>query len=152
MPSWIGPAFQILVQQLLDWFSVQDANNLGTQVYYTLTKVKFNIKTHCQYLAFQAPPIMHSVICTTKPNCVHAWSEAWFDGPMRMLMHPDCPQSGIKVLEALANAAGRIKGLCDPCHSRSVVAIRESGALTEERNIIEGAIQKLEQDYHYYTS
>ncbi|KAJ7710108.1 hypothetical protein B0H14DRAFT_3172376 [Mycena olivaceomarginata] len=141
--EWIEPTFRHLLDMSVGDLSFSQVMQIGHVGYFWLTHTKAKIAELRARIAFDVPPIVHSVDCSTRWECGYAWSRQWTENVRSLIHHPDQPVSCLNLLHQLRNV--HITELCDKCQDLTMTWIWGKGLLTKEEDFIEGAIAALHE-------
>ncbi|KAJ6469989.1 hypothetical protein C8R45DRAFT_1105078 [Mycena sanguinolenta] len=141
--AWIEPTFRHLLGISVGDLSFSQVAQIGQSGYFWLTVTKAKIAELRAKIAFDVPPIVHSIDCNTRWDCAYAWSREWTDNVRNLIHHPDQPISCLGLLHQLRNV--HISELCDKCQDLTVTWIWGKQLLTQEEDLIEKAIAALHE-------
>lgn len=141
LESWLEPAFRELMTWQIEDILPKDADHIPRRIWNTYVAAKSEITRHRHALAFEAPPGFNHPLCKTTVECGYRWEKAWFDGPVKMLCHPDRFYSMDDIWWALRTTT--VPNICKACYELNVDRVKASAEWEGEVRIVDRKIMEL---------
>lgn len=137
--QWLVPSLTKLVFMKPDELSMADAQLIGTEYLFLITRVQGRSILQKQCMAYSPVAITHESSCSKREYCEAGWKRFWCDGFARLLLDSKC------TVEHLLDKLGEAPPPChQSCVERTVTSLRENNLIGYSQNeVIEGDIQRI---------
>ncbi|KAF8509630.1 hypothetical protein JB92DRAFT_2729663, partial [Gautieria morchelliformis] len=142
IPGWIPAAFRTLIDQIDEFVTLDEYQELGMLNVHVLHQTLTRIQSHRLAVAYNPPVVQHHLSCINHWECRKAWGTAWWGGFARHYLHPESPSPPAVVLRKLEVAA--IPKVNRECQRLTVESVAEDGVLMREEVMILEGVAKLE--------